>query len=111
MNVDISPFAELTRRTGGTLHPIKGVLLSPVLRFIDKLSGSLLSESTVFLLQQELNFLISSHAGTQLVYYLILMMALNCVVLGSEAILKLRCSNGFKSEEYIGPGNVSVTFS
>lgn len=67
---DIALFAEITRRTGGSLHPI---------------SGSLLKENSVFMLQQELSLSISS-------------------LLAAEAVLKLRCSAGFRADDYIGQG-------
>ena len=67
---DIALYAEITRKTGGSLHPI---------------SGSLLKENTVFMLQQELSHSITS-------------------ICGSEAVLKLRCSAGFRADDYIGQG-------
>lgn len=71
---DISLFAEISRRTGGSLHPI---------------SGSLLKESAVFTLQQELSYGLTSIAA-------------------SEAVLKLRCSAGFRADDYTGQGIVST---
>ncbi len=72
---DTALFAELTRKTGGSLH---------------LLTGSLLDEMAVFLFQQELNYTLGA-------------------VVGSEAVLKLRCSAGFRPEDYVGAGRMAET--